>query len=88
MASLDKNHGLLWLLMEIVYYFPVSILLGDPYFYTTEVGLLPTFSGRVVTAVSYSILIIGIIFLKKFLSKNTSEVGQENIKQNEQIKTE
>ena len=73
MTSLNEDHGLIWLFIEIVYYFPVSALFGEPLFIKTEIGALPSFLGRIVTSVIYLTLLLILVFLKKRLSKKRDQ---------------
>ena len=63
MVRWDTEHGLIWILVENLYYLPFSTFLEEPFFRKIEVGMAPLIWGRIVAGISYVAVITVITFL-------------------------
>jgi len=67
-SILTKNYGLIWLFMEQIYYFPVSSIFGEYFFYKTEIGFRPEIMGRFITGIIYLLIVLLFFKIRDFQS--------------------
>lgn len=53
LRKLFVNYGLIFVFYDVIYHLPISLVLNDMLFRSTEVGYLPNIMGRLVTTLLY-----------------------------------